>query len=144
MPFKWERRLLNKIWFYQQFCWSKKLQKNMLILAKVMLFTCYPQEILHTCTKALFWSHVGSQGSPARGTGCYYCRYHSWYWTSSKNIAVIRNFLWRMYNMGQFPQDGENGQNMAFWIFLKLYCDQTAWFFHLFFNCSGEILPVTV
>ena len=34
--------------------------------------TCYPQEILHTCTKALFWSHAGSQGSPARGTGRYY------------------------------------------------------------------------
>ena len=42
---------------------------------KKVVYTCYPQEILHTCTRALFWSHAGSQGSPARGTGCYYCRY---------------------------------------------------------------------
>ena len=44
---------------------------------KKVVYTCYPQEILHTCTKVLFWSHAGNQGSPARGTGCYYCRYHS-------------------------------------------------------------------
>ena len=25
--------------------------------------------------------------------------------------------------MGQFPQDGENGQNVAFFILLKPYCD---------------------
>ena len=43
---------------------------------KIVVYTCYPQEILHTCTKVLFWSHAGSQGSPARGTGCYYCRYN--------------------------------------------------------------------
>ena len=27
--------------------------------------------------------------------------------------------------MGQFPQDGENGQNVALFIFLELCCDQT-------------------
>ena len=39
---------------------------------KKVAYTCYPQEILHTCTKALFWSHAGSPSSPARGTGCYF------------------------------------------------------------------------
>ena len=35
--------------------------------------------------------------------------------------------------MGQFPQDGENGQNEAFfYLFLELCCDQTVWFFQLF------------
>ena len=31
--------------------------------------------------------------------------------------------------MGQLPQEGENGQNVAF--FLELCCDQTVWFFQL-------------
>ena len=45
-------------------------------------------------------------------------------------------------HMGQFPQDGENGQNMASsFIFLDLCCDQTVWLFQLL-NCSEEILPV--
>ena len=28
-------------------------------------------------------------------------------------------------HMSQLPQEGENGQNVAFFIFLKLFCDQT-------------------
>ena len=32
--------------------------------------------------------------------------------------------------MGQIPKDGENGQNVAF--FLELCCYQTVWFFQLF------------
>ena len=35
-----------------------------------------------------------------------------------------------MAHMGQYPQDGENGQNVAF--FLELCCDQTVWIFPLF------------
>ena len=35
-------------------------------------------------------------------------------------------------HMGQFLQDGENGQNVAFSYFLELCCDQTVWFFRLF------------
>ena len=31
--------------------------------------------------------------------------------------------------MGQIPQGGENGENVAFFICLKLHCDQTLWFF---------------
>ena len=45
-------------------------------------------------------------------------------------------------HMGQFPQDGEKGQNMASsFIFLDLCCDQTVWLFRLL-NWSEEILPV--
>ena len=35
-------------------------------------------------------------------------------------------------HMSHIPQDGENGQNVAFFIFLKLRCDQTARFFSFF------------
>ena len=42
------------------------------------------------------------------------------------------------YHMGQFPQVGENGHIVAF--FLELCCDQTVWFFSTFFNWSEEIL----
>ena len=44
--------------------------------------------------------------------------------------------------MGQIPHDGENGQNVAFFIFLKLCCDQMVIFFSTFVNCSEEILSV--
>ena len=38
----------------------------------------------------------------------------------------------RMYK-GEFPQGGENGQNVAFLnFFLELCCDQKVWFFQLF------------
>ena len=43
--------------------------------------------------------------------------------------------------MGQFPQDGENGQNMAFFIFLALLWPNVL-IFSTFLNCSEEILPV--
>ena len=33
--------------------------------------------------------------------------------------------------MGQFPQDGENGQNVAFFIF---FWSSTVWFFQLFWR----------
>ena len=51
--------------------------------------------------------------------------------------------VWDELHMGQIPQDGENGQNVAFFIFLKLYCDQTVSFFLTFLNYSEGILIVT-
>ena len=42
--------------------------------------------------------------------------------------------VWDELRMGQIPQDGENGQNVAFFYFLELCCDQTVWFF--IFNFS--------
>ena len=44
-------------------------------------------------------------------------------------------------HMGQFPQDGENGQNVAFFIFLELWCDQTVWFFRLFSTILKRLWP---
>ena len=44
--------------------------------------------------------------------------------------------------MGQIPQDRENGQNVAFFnFFLKLYCDQTVWFFQLFSTYLKKFQP---
>ena len=37
--------------------------------------------------------------------------------------------VYPILHMGQIPQDGENGQNMAFSYILKLFCDQTVGFF---------------
>ena len=42
--------------------------------------------------------------------------------------------------MGQFPQDEENGQNVAF--FLELCCDQTVWFFQLFSTVLKIFCPL--
>ena len=42
--------------------------------------------------------------------------------------------------MGQIPQDGENGQNVAF--FLKFCCYQTVWFFQLFSTVLKRICPL--
>ena len=57
-------------------------------------------------------------------------------------------FLWFVHQLhvhiGHFPQDGENEQNVAFFCFLKLYCDQTVWVFSSFLNCSEEIMSATV
>ena len=45
--------------------------------------------------------------------------------------------------MGQIPQDGENGQNVAFFfIFLKLCCYQTVWFFQLFSTVLERFCPL--
>ena len=41
--------------------------------------------------------------------------------------------------MGQIPQDGENGQNVAFFFFEALLCPN-GYFFSTFVNCSEEIL----
>ena len=45
-------------------------------------------------------------------------------------------------HMGQFPQDGENGQNVAFFIFLERCCDQTVWFFQLFPTVLKRFCPL--
>ena len=45
-------------------------------------------------------------------------------------------------HMGQFPQDGENGQNVAFFIFLVLCCDQTVWFVQLFSTVLERFCPL--
>ena len=42
-------------------------------------------------------------------------------------------------HMGQFPQDGENGQNVAF--FWSSAVTKRFDFFLTFLNCSEEILP---
>ena len=47
--------------------------------------------------------------------------------TAAKILALLK-----LTHVGQISQNGENGQIMAFWIFLKLYCDQTVWFFFKF------------
>ena len=44
--------------------------------------------------------------------------------------------------MGQFPQDRENGQNVALFIFLELCCDQTIWFFQLFWTVQKRFCPL--
>ena len=46
-------------------------------------------------------------------------------------------------HMGQIPQDGENGQNVAFFLFfLKLYCDQTVRFFQLLSTVLKRFCPL--
>ena len=42
--------------------------------------------------------------------------------------------------MGQIPQDGENGQNVAF--FFKLCCDQTVRFFQLLSTVLKRFCPL--
>ena len=45
--------------------------------------------------------------------------------------------------MGQFPQVGENGKNVAFiFIFLELCCDQTVWFVQLFLTVLRRFCPL--
>ena len=44
--------------------------------------------------------------------------------------------------MSQIPQEGENGQNVEFFIFLKLFCDQTVWFFQLFSTVPKRFCPL--
>ena len=44
--------------------------------------------------------------------------------------------------MGQIPQDGNNGQNVDFVIFSKLYCDQTVLFFQLFSTDLKRFCPL--
>ena len=44
--------------------------------------------------------------------------------------------------MGQFPQDRENGQNVAYFYFLELCCDQTVWFFQLFSTALKKNYPL--
>ena len=44
--------------------------------------------------------------------------------------------------MSQTPQDGEIGQNVAFSIFLKLYCDQKVWFFQRFSTVLKRFCPL--
>ena len=44
-------------------------------------------------------------------------------------------------HMGQFPQDGENGQNVAFFYFFSSAVTKR-FDFLTFLNCSEEILPV--
>ena len=44
--------------------------------------------------------------------------------------------------MGQIPQDGNNGQDVDFFIFLKLYCDQTVLFFQLFSTDLKRFCPL--
>ena len=36
-----------------------------------------------------------------------------------------KSYFIQPVHMSQIPQEGENGQNVAFFIFLKLFCDQT-------------------
>ena len=47
--------------------------------------------------------------------------------------------LFNIY-MGQFPQDGENGQKVAFFFGALLWPNDLI--FSSFLNCSEEILPV--
>ena len=42
--------------------------------------------------------------------------------------------------MGQFPQDGENGQNVAFFYFFWSSAVTKRFGFSTFLNCSEEIL----
>ena len=45
--------------------------------------------------------------------------------------------------MSQIPQDGENGPNVAFSYFsLKLFYDQTVWFFQLFSTVLRRFCPL--
>ena len=44
--------------------------------------------------------------------------------------------------MGQIPQDGENGQNVAFKKKLKLCCDQTVIFFHILSTVLKRFCPL--
>ena len=44
-------------------------------------------------------------------------------------------------HMGQFIQDRENGQNVDFFIFLELRCDQTVRFFQLFSTVLKRFCP---
>ena len=45
--------------------------------------------------------------------------------------------------MGQIPQDGENGQNVAFFKKkIELCCDQTIWFFQLFATVLKRFCPL--
>ena len=97
--------------------------------------------------KALLSSHRLSMGNShptlvQRGT-----------FSFSSNFKVLKLFLFAQFkicrrkiqltiysksdfiqpvHLSQIPQEGENGQNVAFFIFLKLFCDQTVWFFQLF------------
>ena len=43
--------------------------------------------------------------------------------------------------MGQFPHDGENGQNVAFLYFLELCCDQTVLCFQLSWTVLKRFWP---
>ena len=45
-------------------------------------------------------------------------------------------------HMGQIPQDGENGQHVAFFYFLKLCCDQTVRFFQLLSTVLKRFCPL--
>ena len=42
----------------------------------------------------------------------------------SKDLKMLTR-AYSIQHMGHFPQDGENEQNVSFFLFLKLYCDQT-------------------
>ena len=44
--------------------------------------------------------------------------------------------------MGQFLQDGEKGQNVKFFIFLEICCDQTVWTFQLFSTVLKRFCPL--
>ena len=67
----------------------------------------------------------------------------SHYWTFFLAAIFLANALTvvvkSLIYMGQFPQDGENGQKLAF--FLELWCDQTIWFFKLFSTVLKRFWP---
>ena len=46
--------------------------------------------------------------------------------------------------MGQFPQDGENSQNVAFFVFFEALLWPNRYFLLRFFNCSGPIMSLRV
>ena len=50
--------------------------------------------------------------------------------------------VWDELRMGQIPQDGENGQNVAFLIFFGALLWPYGLIFSTFLNYSEEILPV--
>ena len=60
-------------------------------------------------------------------------------WTNAEQIHYK---LLVVTHMGQIPQDGENGQNVAFFLFFWSSAVTKRLFFSTFVNCSEEILSV--
>ena len=57
-----------------------------------------------------------------------------------KDIGCFQE-SWDIY-MGQIPQDGENKQYVALFLFLKLYCDQMVGFFQVFSTVLKRLCPL--
>ena len=56
--------------------------------------------------------------------------------------SVDKISLWCHSHVGQFPQDGENGQNMALFHFLELRCDQTVRPLQLYSTVLKRLCPL--